>query len=75
MRDVLLEAINHKFSEVDRRLDKIEKTIQSLVTTLDVFLKRLTAHEGEFEIMKAEMALVKKALKQKLGVDISFQGK
>lgn len=58
--------------EVKTRLDKIEEKISELVTTLDAFLKILTAHEEEFEIMKREMKIMKEVLKEKLNVDVDL---
>jgi len=72
-QEVILDAINTKFSEVDQRLGNIEKTIQSLATTLDAFMKRMMDHEDEFTIMKAELNLIKKVLKEKFGIKISLQ--
>ena len=37
--------------------------------TLDSFLKRLTAHEDEFIIPKAEVAKMKMVIKEKLGIN------
>jgi tetrahydromethanopterin S-methyltransferase subunit G len=56
--------------DVKGRLDKIDEKIGDLVTTLDAFLKRLTAHEEEFEIMKKEMKIMKEILREKLHVDV-----
>ena len=72
-QEILLDAINTKFSEVDARLLKIEKTIESLTTNLDAFLKRLTDREDEMTIMKAELTQIKQVLKQKFGIEISLQ--
>jgi chromosome segregation ATPase len=78
---VILEAVNAGFeqarderSKLSERLDNVEASIDRLTTTLDHFLKRLTDHEGEFTILKAEVAQMKAIIKDKLGVEVSLQG-
>ncbi len=72
--DARFAVLEVDMKEVMVRLDKIEENIANLTNTLDAFLKRLTAHEEEFDIMKHEMKLVKKALKEKLHIDIEARG-
>ena len=62
----LLVEENTRFTELDKRLDK-------LVTTLDSFLKRMTDHEDEFAILKAEINQIKHVLKSNFGIEISLQ--
>lgn len=64
---VILGAVDEKLSQTELRInEKIEK----LTTTLNAFLKRMTDIETEFDIMKAEINRMKKALKEKLNVEI-----
>lgn len=81
---VILGAVDEKFVKVEAdiavlqsdvrdtrsRLDKIEESIAHLADTLDAFLKRLTTHEEEFEILKSEMQTIKDVLKNKFQIDI-----
>jgi ribosomal protein L29 len=53
----------HTEKRFDQKLDK-------LMTTLDRFLKRLTDFEDEFQLLKREIARMKTALREKLGVTI-----
>jgi len=82
--DKRFDAVDKRFDSVDARLSVLESdskemkhemavlkaSIRELTNTLDAFLKRLTDHEGEFELLKREMKFVKKILKEKLHVDL-----
>lgn len=72
--DVILGAVSEKLISTETSIKKevlnINKKIDDLVTTLDVFLKRLTVAEEEFEIMKADINRMKKIIKEKLGVEL-----
>ncbi len=58
--------------DVKERLDKVEATIANLATTLDTFLKLLTDREEEFKILKREVGIMKRVLKEKLNVDVDI---
>lgn len=83
---VLLGAMDERFGKMDthldmkldvmtQRMDEFDKKLDRLTTTLDKFLKRLTDHEEEFTLLKADVAQIKAVLKEKLGVEILLQGK
>ena len=65
-------SINEQFAEAKRERDELRESIRELTVTLDAFLKRLTDHEQEFEIMKAELNQLKAIVKEKLGVEVSI---
>lgn len=68
--DARLAVLEVDAREVKKRLDKIEESIANLAGTLDAFLKHLTAHEEEFKILKVEVGIMKRVLKEKLNVDV-----
>jgi len=75
----ILDAVSAGFEQARNerqalgdRMDKLEASIDHLATTLDEFLKRLTNHEDEFTILKAENAKMKKIIKDKLGIEVSL---
>ena len=68
-------GVAYRFDNIEKRLDALERSHQQLLSTLDAFLKRLTDREDEMTIMKAELNLIKRIIKQKLGVEVSLQGK
>ena len=77
----LLEAVSFGFeqarierSEIRAEIVDLKKSINNLTNTLDHFLKRLTTNEEEFTILKAEVNLLKKIVKDKLGVEVLLQG-
>ncbi|HEY4515553.1 MAG TPA: hypothetical protein VJJ22_05375 [Candidatus Paceibacterota bacterium] len=72
---VILDAVSKGFEEMKKEQSEIRKSINHLTTTLDGFLKRMTDMEGEFVILKAEVAMMKRIFKEKLGVEISLQGR
>ena len=83
---VILGAMDERFQKMDmhldtkldamtRRMDEFDKKLDRLTTTLDKFLKRLTDHEEEFTLLKADVAQIKAVLKEKLGVEILIQGR
>lgn len=65
---VILSAVDEKLKRTEL---SISKKIDKLTTTLDGFLKRLTAAEDEFEVMKLDINRMKKVIREKLGVDLS----
>jgi len=71
----ILEAVNTGFEEARKERVEIRESINHLVTTLDAFLKRLTAHEDEFTILRAEVSMMKSIFKSKFGIEVSLQGK
>lgn len=64
--------VRQDIAELKSDIGGLRESIQSLTITLDKFLKRLTDHEEEFTILKAEMKQVKQVLKEKLGIE--FKG-
>jgi chromosome segregation ATPase len=69
--DVFEEMVNLRFQKVEAELAELRADIRRLTNTLDNFLKRLTDHEDEFKILKAEVNQIKSAFKEKFGVEIS----
>ena len=71
-KDLLNDQTLIILSAVDERLQKSEervnKKIEKLISTLDGFLKRSTALEDEFEMMKIDLNRVKQVIRTKLGV-------
>ena len=65
-------AINRRFDAVDKRIEeqRFMEKLNSLTSTLDHFLKRLTDTEQEFIFMKNDMKRIKAVLREKLGVAI-----
>ena len=70
-----LEFMGNHVGNLERRMDIFDKKMDRLITTLDNFLKRLTDHEEEFTLLKADVAQIKAVLKEKLGVEILVQGR
>lgn len=72
--EMKLEMINME-ERFDRKLEKMEerfnKRIDHLTKTLDVFLKRMTDMEDEFAMMRNDINRIKKAIKEKLGVELA----
>lgn len=66
------QMIEMRFQRVEAEVFGLRQEIRQLTTTLDNFLKRLTDHEIEFQILKAEMNKVKLVLKEKLGAEITL---
>lgn len=64
---IILNAVDKKLIKMELR---ISQKIDRLTNTLDKFLKRLTAMEDEFEIMKSEINQLKRVIREKLGVDL-----
>ena len=71
----ILSAVDERISTQDRKIEEMEtrinQKIEHLVTTLDVFLKRMTDMEDEFTIMKNDINKLKQVLKEKLDVDLT----
>lgn len=65
--NVILNAVDGKLRNMEARFNQ---KLDSLMTTLDNFLKRLTDFEEEFTIMKADIDRVKTVIKEKLGVEL-----
>jgi len=59
---------------VDKRLGELKQwfdgRLDALTTTLDHFLKRLSDLEDEFHLLKRDVARIKSALHNKLGMKI-----
>ena len=64
---VILSAVDEKLKKTEL---SINRKIDRLTTTLDGFLKRLTAAEDEFTVMKLDINRMKRVIKEKLGVDL-----
>lgn len=71
--DVLHSEIMRVEKTVSTRLDEFEKKLDSITSTLDHFLKRIDDQDQEFTILKAEVALIKKILKDKLDIEVALQ--
>ena len=73
----LVEAMDVRFTRVERRIDLLEEKFETrfseLTETLDHFLKHLTDFDDEFNIMKSEVRRMKEVIKEKLGVDIDMK--
>ncbi len=67
---LILEAVSEQFTGVNKRLDKLERQYDRLLTTLNKFLKRLTDFEDEFEFLKEDLKRVKAVIREKLGVSL-----
>lgn len=65
---IILSAVDEKLKKMEL---SISRKIDRLTTTLDGFLKRLTAAEDEFDVMKLDINRMKKVIREKLGVDLS----
>ncbi len=61
-----------RFQALEHRMDLLETKLDRLVTTLDNFLKRLTDHEDEFKILKAEVGQIKAIFKEKFNIEIAL---
>jgi uncharacterized protein YunC (DUF1805 family) len=68
--DASLVVLEVDMKEVKGDIAATKTGIRELINTLDAFLKRLTDREEEFTILKREMGLVKKILKEKLQIDV-----
>ncbi len=66
----IIEAVDYKFQKVDDEISGLRQEIRRLTTTLDNFLKRLTDHEDEFKILKAEVDQIKAVFKEKFNIEI-----
>lgn len=66
--DIVLIRADAK--EIKADIGLIQESIGKLTNALDAFLARLTKHEQEFEIIKAEMRTIKEVLKNKFQIDI-----
>ena len=64
--------IDKRMDTFEHRMDLFEQKLDKLTNLLENFLQRLTNYEEDFKILNAEMAQVKKVLKEKLGVDVSI---
>jgi len=73
--DVILTAVDEKMSSVEEKIKaldlKFSEKLDSLTTTLDNFLKRMTDIEDEFTMMREDINRVKRVIKEKLGVDLT----
>lgn len=65
---------DRRFTNIGNQLVGIEKNIQKLTTTLDVFLKRLDDNEQEFTLLKAKVDKIASFIKERFDVEISVQG-
>jgi len=76
--DVILSAVDERLInleiKIDKKLEAMEerwnRKFDKLINTLDKFLKRMTDMEDEFTMMKNDLNRVKKAIKEKLGVEL-----
>ena len=68
---VVLDAVDEKTRKVEKKIDIIDFRIDKLIRTLDNFLKRMTDIEDEFTMMRNDINRIKKAIKEKLGVELS----
>ena len=68
--DVQFVVIRDDIKEIRGDVSAMKASIAELANTLDAFLKRLTAHEQEFDILKSEMNAVKVIFRDKFQIDI-----
>lgn len=68
----LEQIMELRFQALEHRMGLLETKLDRLVTTLDNFLKRLTDHEDEFKILKAEVAQIKTVFKEKFNIEIAL---
>lgn len=61
-----------KFLELEKRMDIFDKKLDRLANILEDFPRRLTDHEDDFKILKAEVDQMKSVFKEKFGVEISM---
>lgn len=64
---VILSAVDERMQKSD---EKVNAKMEKLINTLDGFLKKTTALEDEFEMMKMDMNRVKQVIRTKLGVKL-----
>ena len=67
--ETILNAVDGQLRPIREDITELKEGINQLVTTLDVFLKRMTALEEEFDVMKHDLRRVKGFLKEKLGFE------
>ena len=69
--DVILTAVDEKMSSVEEKIKaldlKFSEKLDSLTTTLDNFLKRMTDIEDEFTMMREDINRVKVGYEKSLG--------
>jgi len=70
----IIEAVNFKFENFERRMDEFDRKLDRLATVLDNFVKMMTDYKEEFILLKADVDKIKAILKEKLGVEVSIQG-
>lgn len=72
--NVVLTAVDEKVSSLEQQIKaldlKFTEKFDKLTTTLDNFLKRMTDIEDEFTMMRNDINRIKKAIKEKLGVEL-----
>lgn len=66
--------LDEKFAIIEKRIEAIERNLQKLTTTLDVFLQRLNDNEQEFTLLKAKVDRIASFIKDRFNVEISMQG-
>ncbi len=64
---VILDAVDEKIKNLDL---KFTEKLDKLITTLDNFLKLMTDIEDEFAMMRNNIKRIKKAIKDKLGLEL-----
>ena len=72
-QSAILQVMSDRFDRVDKRIDKLEITLNKLITTIDGLVKKMAEHDDEMTIMKAELSQIKSVLKTNFGIDISLQ--
>jgi len=80
---IILSALDERFGVVNKRFASLEKhvdevrddlriDINNLQTLIDGYVKAQEDFKQEFEIMKKEMDILKKIVKEKLGMEVKL---
>jgi len=72
--DKRFDLVDYRMNLIEKRIDKMEERFNQkfdkLMTILDAFLKRMTDNEDEMTMMRNDINRIKKAIKEKLGVEL-----
>ena len=71
--EVILNAVDEKFSLLKAEIEENRRLIKDLTLTLDEFMKRVMHQDEEIAVLNAKVDKISTFLKQKFGVEISAQ--